>query len=178
MTTKGYNMVGTLAVIFIVAGLSDMVVNSCSTSCLQQSTAPARLSFQASEVILQEDNISQEVYLGYDTGQYYGPFQTAFGASSTSDGDVWIGAGAKWTSKNLSSGPFFIESSLMPGLYYQGEGPDLGGALQFRSTLGAGYEFNNGATLAVLLDHRSNADTQNINPGLETLGIRYAFSFN
>ena len=171
-------MDGTFAVLFIVAGLSDMAINDCPTGCLQQSSAPPQFNIQAADVIFQENSIGQEVYVGYDTGQSYGPFATTYGASSTADGDLWIGVGAKWTSKNIISSPFFVELSLMPGLYAQGDGPDIGGALQFRSALGAGYEFNNGATLSVLFDHRSNADTQDLNPGLETLGIRYAFTMN
>jgi hypothetical protein len=171
-------MDGTLAVIFLVAGLSDMVVNDCPTGCLQQTNTTARFSVQASDVIFQEDSIDQEIYLGYDTGNYYGPFQTTYGASATADGDLWVGVGAKWTSKNINAGPLFIEASLMPGLYAQNDGPDIGGTLQFRSALGAGYEFDNGGTLTVLYDHRSNGDTQALNPGLETLGIRYAFAIN
>ena len=171
-------MDGTLAVIFIIAGLSDMVVNDCPTGCLAQSAADARLSIQAADVIFQEETISQELYIGYDSGRSYGPFQPTFGISGTTDGDMWMGAGAKWTSKNLTAGPFFVEASLMPGIYAQDDGPDLGGALQFRSALGAGYEFDNGATLAVLFSHRSNADTQDTNPGLETLSLRYAFALN
>jgi hypothetical protein len=171
-------MDGTLAVLFIIAGLSDMAVNVCPTGCLQQSAEAPQFSVQASDVIFQEKSIGQEIYVGYDSGQSYGPFATTYGASSTADGDLWIGVGAKWTSKDIISGPFFVELSLMPGLYAQGDGPDIGGALQFRSALGAGYEFDNGSTLAVLFDHRSNADTQDTNPGLETLGIRYAFAVN
>jgi hypothetical protein len=171
-------MDGTLAVIFIVAGLSDMVVNYCPTGCLEQSTADARLSIQAAEVIFQEETIDQELYIGYDSGRSYGPFQPTFGISGTTDGDMWMGAGAKWTSKNIGTGPFFVEASLMPGIYSQGDGPDLGGALQFRSAVGAGYEFDNGATLALMFAHRSNADTQEVNPGLETLSLRYALPLN
>jgi len=171
-------MDGTLAVLFIVAGLSDMALNDCPTQCLQQSTAPSQFTIQAADVIFQENTISQEIYVGYDSGQSYGPFATTFGASSTTDGDLWIGVGAKWTSKDIIASPFFVELSLMPGIFAQGDGPDIGGALQFRSALGAGYEFENGATLAVLFDHRSNADAQNLNPGLETLGIRYAFALD
>jgi len=171
-------MDGTLAFIFVVAGLSDMAFNDCATGCLQQKPADARLGIQAADVIFQEEAISQELYIGYDTDRSYGPFQPTFGISGTADGDMWMGAGAKWTSENISAGPFFVEASLMPGIYAQEDGPDLGGALQFRSAVGAGYEFENGATLAVLFAHRSNADTQNVNPGLETLSLRYAFSLN
>jgi len=64
------------------------------------------------------------------------------------------------------------------GLSITTDGPDLGGHLQFRSAFGVGYEFDNGSTLTVSYDHRSNADTQPINPGLETLSIRYAVKWD
>lgn len=87
-------------------------------------------------MIYEEETISQELYIGFDSGRSYGPFQPTFGISGTADGDMWMGAGAKWTSKNIGLGPFFVEASLMPGIYAQGDGPDLGGALQFRSAVG------------------------------------------
>lgn len=171
-------MDGTLAIIFIVAGLTDMGFNDCPDQCLRQTPATERFNLQAGQVIFQEDTIGEEIYAAYDLGTYYGPFQPTVGISGTMDGDYWVGAGAKWTSKNISPGPFFFEASLMPGLYAQGDGPDIGGALQFRSALGMGYQFDNGGTLSVLFDHRSNADTQEENPGLETLAVRYAIALN
>jgi len=171
-------MDGTLAVIFLVLGLGDMAVNDCPTGCLEQRSAPARWNIQAGSVIFQEETIGEEIAFGYDPGKSYGPFQITYGASATGDGDLWIGVGAKWTSHDVIDSPFFIEASLLPGLYARGAGPDIGGALQFRSALGAGYEFANGGTLSVHYDHRSNGDTQDVNPGLETLGIRYAVSLN
>jgi hypothetical protein len=171
-------MDGTLAIIFLVAGLSDMAVNDCPTGCLATAPATARLGVQASSVIFQEDVIGQEIYAAYDGDIRYGPFQPVFGGSVTSDADLWVGAGAKWTSISLMDGPFFVEASLMPGLFAAGDGPDIGGVLQFRSALGVGYTFDNGATLTALFSHRSNADTQATNPGLETFGIRYAVTLN
>lgn len=171
-------MDGTLAIIFAVASLTDMALNDCSTGCLAEDYAPARLSFQAGAVEFQDDYIGSEIYAGYDMGRTFGPFQPTFGLSITDTGDTWLGAGAKWTSNDiLTAGPLFVEASLMPGVYMAGDGPDIGGALQFRSALGLGFLLDNGATLAVLYDHRSNADTQALNPGLETLSLRYAFSF-
>lgn len=172
-------MDGTLALIFLITSLTDMGVNDCrSGGCLQQSDAVARVSLQAANVIFQEDHISEEIYVGYDMNRRYGPFQPTFAASVTGEGATWVGAGAKWTSRRISEGPFFFEASVMPGLYARGDGPDLGGNLQFRSAVGGGYIFDNGATLSVLYDHRSNADTNDLNPGLETIAIRYAFALN
>jgi hypothetical protein len=65
----------------------------------------------------------------------------------------------------------------MPGFYDQGDGPDIGGALQVRSSLGAGYEFANGVTVLASYAHGLNADTQDLNPGLETIALRVAFPF-
>ncbi|WP_386681612.1 acyloxyacyl hydrolase [Loktanella sp. R86503] len=167
-------MDGTLAAIFVITSLTDMALTDCPTGCLAPSDAPARLSFQLGDVRFNEDRIGQELYVGYDMGQKHGPFQTTIGASVTDEGAGWIGAGGKWTSTDLLPGPFFIESTLMPGIYLQSDGPDLGGSLQFRSSLGAGIAFDNGATVTVAYDHRSNADTDITNPGLEVLSIRYA----
>ena len=171
-------MDGTFAVIFFIVGLTDTYLNECATGCFQLREAPARVALQLSNTYFQSDNISNEFYASYDLARSYGVFQPVIGASATSDGDLWLGAGAKWTTQNVIEGPFFVELSFMPGLYVQGDGPDLGGPLEFRGALGIGYEFDNGATLTVLADHRSNADLGDINPGLETVGLRFAMTLD
>lgn len=166
-------MDGSLALIFLATGLSDMYINDCPTKCLTWQPAQARLSYQLADVQFNEESIAEEFYMGYDSHQKRGPFQPTYGLSLTTDGSAWFGVGWKWNSQDIFDSPLFVETSLMPGLYAKREGPDLGGALQFRSAFGVGYEFDNGATLTVSYDHRSNADTQERNPGLETLSIRY-----
>lgn len=171
-------MDGTLAVIYLLASLTDMGMNHCrAEGCLARSEATSRFSAQMSDVHFQADSIGSEIYLGYDLGRRFGPYQPTLGVSTTSDGASWIGFGIKST-YGLGSGGFFAEGSLMPGLYNDAGGPDLGGSLQFRSALGIGYAFDNGATLSVLYDHRSNADTDPLNPGLETLAIRLAIALD
>ncbi|WP_106744185.1 acyloxyacyl hydrolase [Yoonia maritima] len=169
-------MDGSLALIFLITSLTDMGLNDCKTGrCLQEYDASARISLQGGQVLFQEEQQSEEVYFGYDLPRQFGPFQPTIGASLTDENGLWVGAGFKWTSQDMIAGPLFLETSLMPGLYSRGNGPDLGGSLHFRSALGLGYRFDNGGTLALLYDHRSNGDTQNLNPGLETIAIRYAF---
>ena len=167
-------MDGALAAIFVITSLTDMALNDCPMGCLAPTDAPERLSFQLGDVRFDEDRIAKEFYLGYDMGYKKGPFQPTIAVSVTEDGAGWIGAGGKWTSTDILPGPLFIESTLMPGIYFQSGGPDLGGSLQFRSSLGVGYAFDNGATVTVAYDHRSNADTDVTNPGLEVLSVRYA----
>lgn len=167
-------MDGTLAVIWLLTSLTDMSLNDCPTGCLQEQVAQSRLSLQWGEVLFQERGVDHEIYIGLDSARSFGPFQPVMAASLTGNGDAWIGYGAKWTSQDIVPGRFFVETSLMPGLFAAGRGPNIGGALQFRSAFGVGYTFDNGGTVTVLYDHRSNADTQALNPGLETLGVRYA----
>jgi hypothetical protein len=167
-------MDGTFAIIFFITGLTDTYLNACPIGCYQRQDAPARAALQISDVVFQDDSISEEIYVTYDLARRYGVFQPVIGASATSDGSLWVGAGAKWTTQRVIDGPFFVEASFMPGLYAQGDGPDLGLPLEFRSALGVGYAFDNGATLSVLADHRSNGDLKDLNPGLETLGLRFA----
>ncbi|PUB12737.1 acyloxyacyl hydrolase [Yoonia sediminilitoris] len=169
-------MDGTLAVIWLLTSLTDMGFNDCPTGCLREKAQTQRLSFSAADVQFQDESISEELYIGLDANRSFGPFQPTMGGSVTNDGDLWFGAGAKWTSQQVFDVPLFVETSLMPGVYKSGDGPDIGGALQFRSAFGVGYSFDSGATLTVLYDHRSNADSQPLNPGLETLSIRYAIS--
>jgi hypothetical protein len=172
-------MDGSLAIIFLITSLTDMGFNDCPTAgCLEQDSATARISIQTSHIVFQERRINEEIYVGYDMDRSYGPFQPTFGVSVSGNGASWVGAGFKWTSEGIIDGPFFVETSLMPGYFYRGDGPDIGGHLHFRSAFGIGYQFDNEATLSVLYDHRSNADTQDLNPGLETIAVRYALAFN
>lgn len=170
-------MDGTLAAIFVIASLTDMTLNDCATGCLAAQQAPSRLAFQLADLQFQNDSIGREAMLSYDLGRSYGPFQPMLALSLTDSGDTWIGAGAKWTTTDLWSGPVFVEASLMPGLHLRGDGPDIGGTLHFRSALGVGYVFDNGVTATISYDHRSNADRLDLNPGLETLSLRVAFPF-
>jgi hypothetical protein len=171
-------MDGTFAVIFFIVGLTDTYLNECQTGCYRLQDAPARAALQLGDMIFQENSISEEIYATYDLPRRYGVFQPVIGASATTDGGLWVGAGAKWTTQDVIDGPFFVEASFLPGFYAQGDGPDLGLPLEFRSGLGVGYMFDNGATLTVLADHRSNGDLDDTNPGLETVGIRFAMELN
>ena len=168
-------MDGTLAAIFLIASLTDMGLTDCPTGCLTKQDAPTRLAFQLAKVEFQEDLIGNEALIGYDLGQRFGPFQPTFGAAITDQNDIWIGAGFRWDTQRNFGAPFFVSASLLPGLHFQGDGPDLGGQLHFRSSLGVGFQFEGGAEISLAYDHRSNADRLPLNPGLETISLRVAF---
>ncbi|KQB98020.1 hypothetical protein AL073_03695 [Loktanella sp. 1ANDIMAR09] len=168
----------TFAWIFIIVSATDTYLNDCQTDCFQQSEAPARIHVQYGDTYFQEEVIGDEVFISYDLPKRIGAVQPTLGASLTSDNDLWLGAGAKWSSERISDSPIFIEASLMPGLYIQDDGPDLGFPLQWRGSVGAGVKFGDMGSLSVFLDHRSNADLSEVNPGLETVGVRLSYQFD
>lgn len=90
--------------------------------------------------------------------------------------DVFAGAGP---SLLLDIAPkWFVETSFAAGFYYaSNDEVDLGGSLQFRSLLGAGYRLSNTSRLTIAINHLSNAGLDDTNPGRNTVSIRYARSF-
>ena len=96
----------------------------------------------------------------------------AVAARIDADGDGWVGAGV--AGRYRFGGGFFVEGSFMPGLYRTGD-TDLGGSLQFRSLIGAGYELNDTMAVSLTIDHLSNGSTQTDNPGSEAVMLRFTF---
>ena len=163
-------MDGTLAALVLGASLLDMGLSHCPTGCLAARETAPRWSLSAGTVVFQGDRVSEEIYLRRDAGTVYGPFQPTLGASVTAEGSAWLGAGVLYTPE--IPGSLYVQGHIMPGLYIDGDGPDLGGALQFRSGLEVGYETRAGLRIGLALDHRSNADIRRDNPGLETVQLR------
>ncbi|WP_245222587.1 acyloxyacyl hydrolase [Ruegeria sp. HKCCSP351] len=105
-------------------------------------------------------------------------FRAGWGAALTvdEDGDTHIGAGL--IGQYALSDRWFVEGSVMPG-YYNASNDlnDLGGDFQIRSLLGLGYNLNNGNSVSVALTHKSNASTNDENPGVNALLVRYHLGF-
>ncbi|MEO9819736.1 MAG: acyloxyacyl hydrolase [Paracoccaceae bacterium] len=96
--------------------------------------------------------------------------------SLSEEGDFFVGAGLS-TRWQWDSG-WFVESSVMPGLYEEGTaGNDLGSAFEIRSLFGVGYKFKNGHAVSAAISHKSNASLATDNPGMNAYTIRYHFPF-
>lgn len=61
-----------------------------------------------------------------------------------------------------------ITPSFAAGVYDNNDSADLGGPLEFRSSIEVGYKFENNMTFSVGFNHYSNAGTYDENPGVET----------
>ncbi|WP_147111516.1 acyloxyacyl hydrolase [Tateyamaria sp. syn59] len=94
----------------------------------------------------------------------------------SAEGDAFIGGGI-WSRWQWQSG-WFIDNSIMPGLFEEGTaGNDLGSSFEIRSLLGVGYQFDNGHAISASISHKSNASLADDNPGMNVYNIRYHFRF-
>ncbi|MBE1293650.1 MAG: acyloxyacyl hydrolase [Rhodobacteraceae bacterium] len=91
-------------------------------------------------------------------------------------GDVHLGMGAVGY-VSLGAG-WFSEISLMPGIYKDWGGSDLGSEFQVRSLIAIGKRFKNGQVVSLALTHKSNASTAARNPGVDSLLLRWHVPFN
>lgn len=146
----------------------------CPYPCLDRAEAPASWSVQTGALLFRQEMTGAEVMVTRAFGVRWGAFQPVAGASLDAEGGAWAGAGVRWT---LGSGPFTFETSFMPGLQMGGE-HDLGHPVEFRSGVAFAWEMDGGATLALTVDHRSNAGLGDDNPGLETVGLRVSWALD
>lgn len=93
------------------------------------------------------------------------------GAEATSDGAVY---GVGGILIDVPIGPFVFTPSFGAGLYADGGGKDLGSALEFRTQLELGYQFENQSRFSVSYSHISNANISETNPGSNIMSVYYS----
>ena len=171
MTDLAFITDGTAAVVGMLLGLVDMGVNYCPEGCLARRDMVPYASLSVGDTVFQGESVAQEFYIRREVGHAYGPFQMAYGLSSTTDGELWAGIGHVHTMATPDQ-HWFLQTHSMVGLYEEGGGRDLGGPIEFRSGVEAGYQTDEGIRVSLGVDHRSNAGLYSDNPGLETVHLR------
>jgi hypothetical protein len=100
-------------------------------------------------------------------------FQPMVGANVSTDGTAYAYAGI---SLDIFLGKrFVLRPSFAPGVYYEGDGKDLGHTIEFRSAAELAWRFDDRSRLGLEISHRSNADIGDKNPGEESLMLFYHF---
>jgi lipid A 3-O-deacylase len=98
----------------------------------------------------------------------------AIGLMANTDGGVF---GYALAYSDLKYRDFVFTPFAGLGGYSRGDSSDLGGVFQFRSGLGAAYQFPNQHRLGLQVAHISNAGSHSYNPGEEELYLTYAMPF-
>ena len=103
----------------------------------------------------QNENLNRDTFLGNAS-----PITGAF---ITENSAAYIYTGVEWNyavSDKLKFTPSFT-----PGLYHEGDGKDLGHALEFKTEVQLSYSISESTNLGMSYNHISNASIGDKNPG-------------
>ncbi len=100
-------------------------------------------------------------------------FRPTLGFNVTTDGSLYGYGGFNWDVP-LVTNELYLIPNFMAGLYSEGDGKDLGGAIEFRSGIELAYQMPNEHRVGIAINHISNASIYDKNPGAETLLINYS----
>ena len=110
----------------------------------------------------QNENLNKDTFLG-NLSPITGALITADAA-----GYLYTGVQAQYKLGNLNITPSFT-----PGLYFEGDGKDLGHLIEFKSELQFSLDLSNTSELGFSYNHISNASLGDKNPGANS----YMFNF-
>ena len=111
----------------------------------------------------QNENLNRDTFLG-NVSPITGGFVTENSA-------VYVYTGIEW---NVDMGEkILFTPSFAPGLYHEGDGKDLGHALEFKSEVQLSYSTKDTSSFGISYNHVSNASLGDKNPGANS----YMFNF-
>ena len=99
----------------------------------------------------------------------------AAGLYANSGPSGWIFAGLRRDFALGGGGAWVFTPGLALTAYSRGDGKDLGGVLEFRSSAELGYRWPGHKRLALGIYHMSNAGIYDRNPGMNSLIVTYSF---
>ena len=137
---------------------------------------PPFLALGAGFYDINDNEDAAEFRFEYRAGTKYWVFKPFGGVMATTDA-AFYGYGGVLVDVYFGR-RFVLTPSFAAGLYAEGDGKDLGHAVEFRSALEASWRFDNRARLGLMFYHISNASLDDNNPGTEVLSITYAHPFN
>ena len=126
---------------------------------------------------LRDGNQDAQFGLEYRMSAYQYNLRPVFGGFITDEGALYGYAGVNWDIA-LMPNKLFLIPNFAVGAYAQGDGKDLGGAIEFRSGVELAYQFDNQHQLGVAVNHLSNASLYDKNPGVETVMMTYSVPLN
>jgi|TARA_B110000438_G_scaffold165377_1_gene158243 hypothetical protein len=101
---------------------------------------------------------------------FLGTVSPITGGFITENSAAYIYSGIEW---NVDMGAFKFTPSFAPGLYHEGNGKDLGHALEFKTEVQLSYGVSEDTSFGMSYNHVSNASLGDKNPGANS----YSFNF-
>ena len=111
----------------------------------------------------------------FDTFRFwFMDLQPVVGVSATEEEQIWGYGGFRWDLP-VGSGRWIPTIGFAVAAYDEGDGKDLGGVIEFRSSFDLAYRLDNNSRIGLSFYHLSNARIYDINPGSESLVLTYSF---
>ena len=105
---------------------------------------------------------------------FIGRFSPITGGFITDKNSIYLYTGVQ---AQYKLGPLNIMPSFAPGYYNEGNGKDLGMALEFKSEIKMSYDIFNDSKIGFSYSHISNNDWGDINPGVDNKTISFSKNF-
>ena len=105
---------------------------------------------------------------------FVGRFSPITGGFFTEKNSIYLYTGVQAL---YEMGPINIVPSFAPGYYDEGDGKDLGMALEFKSEIKLSIDIFEDSTIGYSYSHVSNNDWGDINPGVNNQTISFSKSF-
>ena len=94
---------------------------------------------------------------------FLGNISPITGGFITENSAAYVYTGVEWNYQKNDKLKF--TPSFAPGLYHEGDGKDLGHALEFKTEVQASYSISNSTSIGMSYNHISNASLGKKNPG-------------
>jgi hypothetical protein len=163
----------TIAAMVLSIGLTTFVHTASAQVTLEPSAGESDLlSFGAGVFDFNHGWTSAAVQVEYSSKERFWIFHPVAGVMGNSDmgGDIYAGVGIDF----FVGDNWVVTPSFAPSLYWRGSSKNLGEVLEFRSSIGVVYKFDDRSRLGVELFHLSNAGLDDHNPGTEVLLAKYS----
>ena len=96
------------------------------------------------------------------------------GGFITENSATYVYTGFEW---NVDMGGLMFTPSFAPGLYFEGDGKDLGHIIEFKSEVQFSYVFSESSQFGFSYNHVSNASLGNKNPGANSYTLNFIKNF-
>ena len=105
---------------------------------------------------------------------FVGKFSPITGGFVTDKSSIYLYTGVQ---AEYEIGPLNVVPSFAPGYYEEGDGKDLGMALEFKSELKFSFDIFEDSKIGYSYSHISNNDWGDINPGVDNQAISFSKNF-
>ena len=105
---------------------------------------------------------------------FVGKFSPITGGFVTDKSSIYLYTGVQ---AEYEIGPLNVVPSFAPGYYEEGDGKDLGMALEFKSELKFSFDIFKDSKIGYSYSHISNNDWGDVNPGVDNQAISFSKNF-